>query len=124
MVQGSREATEQLGHGQIDLAISPPTGGINQEATTISQDRGITGPEITVHQTGLRSMTIQPCGDQWKQWLPVLRSQPPLSGKTQLGVKPELSERIAPAVTPSGGLGPKTDEAILIPAETTRPGRC
>ena len=69
-------------------------------------------------------MTIQPCSDRSKQWLPVVLSQPPLPGQAQLGVKPELSERIAPAVTPSGGLGPKTDEAILIPAETTGPGRC
>ena len=77
-------------------------------------------------KAGLRRMTIQPSSDRSKQWLPILRSQPPLHGQAELRVKSELSERIAPVVTPSGRLGPQTNEAIVIPAEATRSGssRC
>ena len=40
----ARKTAEELCHGEIDLAISPPAGGIDQQPPSIGQNTGIARP--------------------------------------------------------------------------------
>ena len=119
LVEAGAEAAEELGHGEVGLAVAVVDGRVVDDGLAVGQRRPVAAPEVAVQQRGRRTVALEEGGQRLEQAPAALEPGASVAaalGELELEAQAALAPEGHPVVHPAVGLRGRADGVVAPPA--------